>query len=73
MQVKLTINPINAPAPDTASERYFEQDIITIGRKDLNDVQLHDQRRLVSSRHAEIRKKGRMFILADLGSKNGHN
>ena len=71
MQVKLTINPINAPAPDTASERYFEQDIITIGRKDLNDVQLHDQRRLVSSRHAEIRKKGHMFILADLGSKNG--
>lgn len=46
-----------------------EVEVLTIGRSDENDVPLAGAR--VSRRHAEIRRKGELFILRDLGSTNG--
>ena len=71
MPVKLFIRSVLAPAAEVPLERQFDQDVVTIGRKESNAIQLHDQRRLVSGRHAEIRRKDRLFTLIDLGSKNG--
>ena len=42
---------------------------LTIGRSPANDLVLED--RLVSRRHAQIRRKDGIAILDDLGSRNG--
>ncbi len=46
-----------------------EVDALSIGRSDENDLPLEGAG--VSRRHAEIRRKGDLFILRDLGSTNG--
>jgi signal transduction histidine kinase len=42
---------------------------VEIGREAGNTIQLHDQE--VSRQHAELRRTGRRYTLADLGSSNG--
>jgi pSer/pThr/pTyr-binding forkhead associated (FHA) protein len=46
-----------------------EVDHLTIGRTDENDLPLTHPK--VSRRHAEIRRKGDIFLIKDLGSTNG--
>lgn len=53
------------------SERSFDQDVVTIGRGDSGDVVLEDPQRMVSLRHAEIRRSDTGFTLIDVGSTNG--
>src|SRR5688572_10466043 len=52
-------------------ERCFDQDAVTIGRSAKNDLSLQDPRRMVSSRHAEIRCQPPHCLVRDVGSKNG--
>jgi pSer/pThr/pTyr-binding forkhead associated (FHA) protein len=47
----------------------FDQELVRLGRKADNDVSLSDS--VVSSYHAEIRRKGSQYVLADLDSTNG--
>jgi membrane-bound lytic murein transglycosylase D len=47
----------------------FDQEVIRLGRKADNDVSLSDN--VVSSYHAEIRRKGSGYIVVDLESTNG--
>ncbi|MEP6935256.1 MAG: type VI secretion system-associated FHA domain protein TagH, partial [Nitrospirota bacterium] len=54
-----------------ASERVFDQPVVTIGRAITSDLVLKDPQRMVSSRHGEIRRRGSSWILVDLGSTNG--
>ena len=54
-----------------ASERVFDQPVVTIGRAATADLVLKDPQRMVSSRHGEIRRRGPSWILVDLGSTNG--
>lgn len=54
-----------------AVECAYEQEVVRIGRQNSNEIQLEDPRRIVSSRHAEIREKEDRFFLIDVGSKNG--
>jgi two-component system NtrC family sensor kinase len=43
--------------------------VVGVGRDATNLLQLHDSE--ISRRHAEIRRQGSQFVLADLGSSNG--
>jgi len=43
--------------------------VVGVGRDATNLLQLHDSE--ISRRHAEIRRQGNHFVLADLGSSNG--
>ena len=52
-------------------ERVFDQGEVTIGRASSSDVALQDPRRIVSSHHAEIRRKAGACVLVDVGSTNG--
>lgn len=52
-------------------ERSFDQDTVRIGRNETNDVELRDAKRLVSGRHAELRRQNECVVLVDVGSKNG--
>lgn len=54
-----------------ASERLFDQPVITIGRAATADLVLKDPQRMVSSRHGEIRRRESSWVLVDLGSTNG--
>ena len=54
-----------------ASERVFDQPVVTIGRAATANLVLKDPQRMVSSRHGEIRRRGSSWILVDLGSTNG--
>lgn len=54
-----------------ASERVFDQPIVTIGRAAAADLVLKDPQRMVSSRHGEIRRRESSWVLVDLGSTNG--
>src|SRR6266542_2602568 len=47
----------------------FDEDVIRIGRKDDNHVVLAEK--VVSSYHAEIRRRGESYTLVDLESTNG--
>jgi pSer/pThr/pTyr-binding forkhead associated (FHA) protein len=46
-----------------------DADQVTIGRVDENDLVIEQEK--VSRRHAEVVRKGSLFILRDLGSSNG--
>jgi type VI secretion system FHA domain protein len=52
-------------------EHVFDQGEVTIGRASSNDVALQDPQRVVSSHHAEIRRKTGACVLVDVGSTNG--
>ena len=54
-----------------ASERVFDQPVVTIGRAATADLVLKDPQRMVSSRHGEIRRRGSSWVLFDQGSTNG--
>jgi hypothetical protein len=54
---------------DAGRKFRLTKSVITIGRDPSNDIVLGDTR--VSRRHAEIRRWGSEFIIADLGSANG--
>lgn len=54
-----------------SSERVFDQQVVTIGRAATADLVLIDPRRMVSSCHGEIRRRGDSWSVVDLGSTNG--
>jgi DNA-binding NtrC family response regulator len=64
-RVQLTMSPGQA----TQRELIFDQDIITLGAMDDNDVPLHDE--TVSRRHCRIVQEGDHYMLIDQGSTNG--
>ncbi|MEZ4702027.1 MAG: FHA domain-containing protein [Rhodothermales bacterium] len=68
MAVKLILS--NSADPSLSEEYVFDQEQITIGRDQGNDVHIVDPTRVVSKRHAEISRAAEGFLLADLGSKN---
>lgn len=55
--------------PDFPTDFEIVDDVTTIGRRPDNKVVLRGG--TVSGRHAEIRKKGEEYVLADVGSRNG--
>ncbi len=71
MPFKLLIESILDKTGNEAVECEYEQEVVRIGRQDSNEVQLEDPRRIVSGKHAEIRRKEEQFLLIDIGSKNG--
>lgn len=71
VSLKIIIKSLKDKNEEEGKEYSFDQEVVRIGRKDLNDIQLRDARRLVSGQHAEIRTRGLEFILVDLGSRNG--
>ncbi len=71
MPFKLVIESILDKTGNEAVECEYEQEVVRIGRQDSNEVQLEDPRRIVSGKHAEIRRKEDQFLLIDIGSKNG--
>ncbi|MDZ4701991.1 MAG: FHA domain-containing protein [Rhodothermales bacterium] len=68
MAVKLILS--NNADPNLSEEYLFDQEQITIGRDQGNDVYIVDPTRVVSKRHAEINRSSDGFVLSDLGSKN---
>ena len=71
MPFKLLIEHQLDKTENETVECVYEQEVIRIGRQDSNEVQLEDPRRIISGRHAEIRRKADQFFLIDVGSKNG--
>jgi len=71
MSIKLVINSRSDIAGTKSWERCFDQNAITIGRTASNDLTLQDPQRVVSSRHAEIRRKANDCVIVDAGSTNG--
>lgn len=67
IRLQVTNQADTASAPD---EYVFEEDHVTIGRGTPNHLTLPDKKRIVSSEHAEIRRRGGGYQLVDLGSKN---
>ena len=51
-------------------ECQFEDEIITIGRNNSNNLVLDDPNKVVSRKHATIKREGPNFVLVDLGSRN---
>ena len=47
----------------------IEGHVISVGRSDANDIQIHDKR--VSRNHLVVWTEGRRYLLKDLGSGNG--
>ena len=71
MSFKLVARAVDGGSDFVEFERSFNQPVVKIGRRDFNDVQLQDIRRLISASHAEIRQRERKFFLVDVASKNG--
>ena len=71
MPFKLVIENLLDKTGKETVEAVYEQEVVRIGRQESNEIQLEDPRRIVSSRHAEIRQKADQFVLIDVGSKNG--
>lgn len=71
MAIRLEIRQHKDLSGGTLWERVFDQGEVTIGRASSNDVTLQDPQRVVSSRHAEIRRKADTCVLVDVGSTNG--
>jgi len=62
---------VSRASEDQAAEVYrFEDEVVQIGRGAANDLQLPDDTRVVSTRHAEIRAGEGMCQVVDLNSKN---
>jgi len=62
---------VSRTSEDQAAEVYrFEDEVVTIGRGAANDLQLADDTRVVSTRHAEIRAGEGTCQVVDLNSKN---
>ena len=55
--------------PERTWEVDFEQERLSIGRSDDNDIQIRDDS--ISRRHATIERRGEGFILRDANSRNG--
>lgn len=68
MSIQITIQPPNSSADPI--EAHYDADAISIGRSPDARVHLADVNRIVSKRHAEIRKTDSGYALIDLGSKN---
>ncbi len=58
------------PAETQGEKRHYDQAVVKIGRIEGNDLILSDTKRMISGKHAEIRKTGSQFFLMDQ-SKNG--
>lgn len=71
MLFKLVFNHLQDKTEKGMTERSFDKEIVSIGRNEPSDIRLPDQRRLVSGRHAEIRQRDNVSVIADVGSKNG--
>lgn len=69
MPVKLRVTHQGATSSESA-EYLYEQDHVTIGRGTANHLTLPDEKRIVSTQHAELRQAGGTYQLVDLGSKN---
>lgn len=68
MPLKLVVSNVSlADAPQTY---LFDDDRITIGRDEAVHVTLSDNKRVVSTRHAELVRENDRYFLADLRSKN---
>lgn len=65
--LRVTNQAVDASEP---AEYHFEDDRITIGRGSDNRLTLPDAKRVVSTRHAELRRSEGSYELVDLGSKN---
>ena len=69
MSFTLQVTPTEAVE---AQETYvFDLEVVVIGRDASADLRLDDATRIVSNRHAEVRRTGGTLSLVDLGSKNG--
>ena len=71
MSIRLEIHPRKDLTGGKSWECVFDQGEVTIGRSSTNDVSLEDPKRVVSSHHAEIRRKTNACVLVDVGSTNG--
>lgn len=71
MAIRLEIHPRKDLGGGQVWAHVFDQGEVTIGRASSNDVTLQDPQRVVSSRHAEIRRKAHACVLVDVGSTNG--
>lgn len=69
MPLKLRVMNEAVEESDPA-EYFFERERITIGRGSDNHLTLPDRKRIVSTKHAEVRQEGNTYQLVDLGSKN---
>ena len=71
MAIRLEIHPRKDLGGGQVWAHVFDQEEVTIGRASSNDVTLQDPGRVVSSRHAEIRRKANVCVVVDVGSTNG--
>ena len=55
--------------PAAGTKYTLEKDLVTVGRHPQSDIFLNDI--TVSRRHAELRREGQNYLVADLGSLNG--
>ena len=67
----MSITFTHLTGPKKGQRETFGPEPISIGRASNNSLRFGDGERRVSAHHAEIRRKGRAFILRDLGSTNG--
>ncbi len=71
MPFKLALKTGPSPTILPGTEKEFDGSIINIGRGEASDVRLQDTKRLVSSRHAQIRQQLDEYVLVDVESTNG--
>jgi DNA-binding NtrC family response regulator len=64
-----TLRVVVASGPDAGRDLQTDQELVTIGTANGNDVQLTD--RSVSRYHLELVRKGARIVVRDLGSTNG--
>jgi len=55
--------------PDAGHEYRLTKDVSTMGRSSSTDVPIKDT--MASRNHCQVRREGRLYILVDLGSRNG--
>lgn len=71
MPFKLIVRLVSQGSEIETFERSYDQELVRIGRREFNDLQLRDPQRLISGAHAEIRQVDRQWKVVDVGSKNG--
>ena len=72
MPFKVMITNLVGPKEYSRETEYiFNQAVVTLGRNEANIIPLPDSKRVISSKHAEIRHEGAHYVLEDVGSKNG--